>query len=428
MGTSIPQKVGRYQMIRELGRGGRSMVYLAHDPFLDRDVAIKTTFDKLDTAAENIEVNHNLFFREAKSAGQLDHPNIVSVYDATLIDNRFYIVMEYVDGSTLRKFCLKKNLLSLDKAALIVFQIAKALDYAHNNGVVHCDIKPSNILISKNGEIKISDFDSATFWESMSGEEHDSLSATVYYASPEQVSRKPLTPSTDVFALGVVLYELVTAKNPFMAENEMATIYNTLNREHEPLSMYRNDVPKTLEDIVNNALAKDSDHRYKSCADLAADLSQAFDHLEPHDLNIDFEEKFISLKNLKFFKKFSSKELSEVVAATLWLKYETGVEIIIEGDVANCFYIIVSGDVAVKKKGKTLAVLKVGDCFGEMAYLGKTKRTATIEAVNNTILMKVSDTVMEKTSKGTQLRFYKVFSNTLITRLTKASDQLTKLR
>lgn len=422
----IPDKIGRYRIIRELGRGGMGVVYLGHDPFIDRQVAIKITLANPTKDSSILERYQQLFFNEARAAGKLTHPHIVSVHDAMWEQDTGYLIMEYVEGATLKKYCSKEALLPLDNVIKFIFQSAKALDYAHQNGVIHRDIKPSNIMVSPTGEAKITDFGIAQVEGFADLPESGSFTGSVYYTSPEQLRNEPLTPQTDIFSLGVVMYELLTGTKPFKADNEYATLFKIANENPEPLEKYRQDIPESLGHIVMRALAKKLTKRFQTGMQLASELSTSFDNLKFLDEEINSKEKLNALKKIAFFKDFTSSELAEVLKTTQWLKYDSAEIIITEGEVENCFYIIVAGEVAVTKQAKQLAVLKLGDCFGEMAYLGKTKRTATIETLSNTILMKINASIIEQMSTSTQFRFYKVFSHTLIQRLSRASELLSQ--
>jgi len=335
--------------------------------------------------------------------------------------------MEYVDGSTLKKYCQEKNLLPLEKVVKIIFQCAKALDYAHHNGVIHRDIKPGNIMISTKGEAKISDFGMAMLEGNSNLSRQNSLIGSLHYTSPEQLRNEPMTPQSDLFSLGVVMYELLTGAKPFQGDTDVSTLFKIGNEDPKSLKKHKRDVPESLERIVVRALEKDPVKRYQSGLQLASELSASFDHLRFLDEEINLEEKFNALKKIDFFKDSTSSELAEVLKATQWVKYEDTSTIITEGEIEDCFYIIIVGEVMVRKQGKPLATLKQGGCFGEMAYLGKTTRTATIQALGNTILMKVNASVIDQTSINTQLYFYKVFSTTLIHRLGRSSELLSKV-
>ncbi|MBN2124896.1 MAG: protein kinase [Deltaproteobacteria bacterium] len=422
---SLPEKMGRYRILRELGRGGMGVVYLAHDPFIDRNVAIKATTASL-AGTQGLKEFQDLFFNEARTAGRLDHPHIVSVYDAAVEAEGCYLVMEYVDGATLKEHLRSKGPLPLGHAVKVLFQCAKALDYAHENGVVHRDIKPSNILLSNRGDAMISDFGIAAMEGEPGIRAVEGVTGSVFYTAPELIRNEPLSPQADLFSLGVVMYETLTGARPFEAETDMATIFKITSEEPLPLRRHREDVPEALEEIVLRALEKDRTNRYRRGMDIASDLRAAFDGLRIQEEEIRSEERLNALRRIPFFRDFKPSELTEVMTDTQWLEYNASSVIITEGEIEDCFYIIVAGEVEVRRHGKPLAVLKPGDCFGEMAHLGKTRRTATIEALVDTVLMKVNASVIEKTSTATQLRFYKVFSNTLIRRLNQTSKRVTR--
>ena len=411
---NIPYSIGRYQVTQKLGRGGMGVVYLAYDPFIDRLVAIKVTSTSHVQNSQKLDEFRKTFLNEARAAGKLVHPHIVSVFDAAVQDTTCYLVMEYVDGPTLKRYCSPDTLLPLEEVVKVIHQSAKALQYAHENGVVHRDIKPGNILISTRGEAKISDFGIAVIGEPSDLDSSGSLTGSASYASPEQLRSGPVTPQTDLFSLGVVLYEMLAGKNPFEAESDVATVYKITHEAPQPLTSHRPDIIKPLESVVIRALEKDMNKRYQTALEFAEDLGAA-------------EKKFTALKKIDFFREFNTMELSEILKNTQWLEYGATSAILNEGEDEDCFFIIVAGEVVVKKLGKAIAVLKQGDCFGEMAYLGKVKRTASIAALTDTILMKINSSVIDKTPTAMQLRFYKVFSGTLIRRLVQTSRLYTQV-
>jgi len=422
----IPQNIGRYTVIQELGRGGMGVVYLGRDPFIERLVAIKTSKTPPPSNRKGFEKFRQSFFHEARAAGHLDHPNIVSVYDAAVENDQCYLVMEYVDGTTLKGYCRKGNLLSVSRVVKVIFQCAKALEYAHQNGVIHRDIKPANIMISKNGEVRITDFGIAAVGEPKDSERKGVLTASLSYTSPELLRQEPPGPQADIFSLGAVAYELLTGRKPFMAETDVATFYKISNEDPEPAKKYRPDVPESLERVVFKALEKNPADRYQTGMQMAAELISSFGHLRFLEEEINFEKKFNAVKNIAFFKDFSSSELVEILKFTQWIKYDSAMNIIKEGDTEDFFYIIVAGEVLVKKRGHQLAALKKGDCFGEMAYDGNRPRTATIQAAKDTIVMKIGASFIDQTSLSTQLRFHKVFNQSLIKRLSRTTDKYLK--
>ena len=421
--TNVPAKIGRYVLKKELGRGGMGAVYLATDPFIGRLVALKTTLTAPPKEPGKLEQFQLNFFREAQAAGKLAHPNIVYVYDASVEVDRCYMVMEFVDGPTLKEYCQKDRLLPVTTVAKAIYQCAKALDYAHKKGVVHRDIKPANIMISKQkGVAKIADFGIAAIEGTVLGKPGDQT-FSLHYSSPEQLAKKELTGQSDLFSLGVSMYELLTGQRPFDADTEVGIFWKITKEDPVPLRRIRPELPDALDKILARVLAKDLDKRYKTGQQFAWDLSAYFDHLGKQAEETANQEKHHALKRLDFFRDFTSQELEEVIGVTQWVTHDDGAPIITEGAVDDAFFIVISGGVLVKKRGKILATLKSGDSFGEMAYLGKTTRTADVQAVGNTILLRVSPTVIDQTSSNTQLRFYKVFTGILIQRLAETSTR-----
>ena len=241
------------------------------------------------------------------------------------------------------------------------------------------------------------------------------------YMSPEQVQEDTITNQTDLFSLGIVMYEMLTGKHPFAADSFSRLIHMIINEKHPPLSTHRSDVPDILEKIIHHVLQKDPKNRYKMGLNLAADLSMAFDYLDKPQEDVEVQEKFNQIQSLEFFKEFNESEIWEIIRACIWQEFQDGSEIIVEGDIDDSFFIITSGDVEVYKDSSLVGHLQTGDCFGEMSYLSKAKRTATITAKNNVELMKINATLIEQASLECQLRFSKVFMQTLVKRLSQTT-------
>ena len=425
MADIIPDNLGKYEVAGEINRGSMGIVYLGHDPYIDRPIAIKVALADSLNDPESGERYRKMFFNEAHTAGMLTHPNIINIFDAGVDGEHCYIIMEYIDGGeTLKQFTKPELLLPINKVVEIIFKCAKALDYAHRQGVVHRDIKPSNILYTKDEDIKIGDFSIAHIRKQDSTEtEVMGMMGSPRYMSPEQLREEFVGNQTDLFSLGVVMYELLTGKHPFNADNFSRLVNKILNEEPAPIRNYRPEIPKALEDIVTRALSKDVKDRYQMGLDIASDLSKAFDNLEGPEEDINEEEKFQMIKELGFFQGFPDAEIWEIIRASTWQDYDRGEDIIVEGELDDCFYIIVSGCVAVKKNEKTIRMLRQGDCFGEMGYLAKTKRTASIVAEENTSLIKINSTVISQVSLNCQVRFLKVFLRTLIYRLSATTEK-----
>ncbi len=421
------QTIGKYDVIREVGRGSMGVVYLGHDPFTGREVALKIALqDSLEDEEQNLTRFRKMFFNEAKVAGRLKHPNIIQVFDAGIEGDIWFIVMEYVSGGyTLYDHCRPGTLLPIEDAVRIIFKCAKALDYAHRRGVVHRDIKPRNILLTEDREVKIGDFSIAlqTQPDTTDTQVHGYVGSPLYM-SPEQIREDQITNQTDIFSIGVVMYEMLTGKHPFAADSLPSIIHQIQEKPHTPLLEMRSDAPPILGHIVNRALKKNPATRYKTGLDMAADLSLVFDHIKLFEEEIPGREKFNMVRDLSFFHDFSEPEVWEVINAAKWREFEPGVEIIAEGDVDSSFYIIVSGEVYVLKGGKEVDVLNSGDCFGEMGFIARRERTASIVAKSPVTAMKVRASLIERASLHCQLRFHKVFLNTLVGRLSQATQRI----
>ena len=425
---NIPKRLGKYEVAEEIDRGSMGIVYLGYDPYVDRQVAIKVALAESLNDPESGQRYRKMFFNEASTAGSLTHPNIISIFDAGVDQEICYIIMEYIKGGeTLKKYCTPENSLPIEKVVEVIFKCAKALDYAHRQGVVHRDIKPTNILVTEDIDIKIGDFSIAHINKPDSTETQPvGMMGSPRYMSPEQLKEDFITGQSDLFSLGIVMYELLAGKHPFLADNFSRLVNRILNEEPVPLRDVRQDIPESLQEIVNRALQKDIKNRYSMGLDLATDLSKAFDALEGPQEDISEQEKFISIKKLEFFQGFPDAELWEILRASTWQDYNAGDDIIVEGELDDCFYIITEGKVTVTKNNKAIRTLEKGDCFGEMGYLAKTKRTASIKSEGKTALLKINSTVISQVSLNCQVRFLKVFLRTLIHRLSATTEKVTQ--
>lgn len=419
MNDIVPEKLGKYEIRKQIGRGSMGVVYQGYDPFSDILVAVKVARSE---ALKNPEAGaryRKMFFNEAHTAGKLKHPNIIEILDAGADGECCYIVMELVEGGkTLKSYCSPDNLLPYEQVVEIIFKCAKALDYAHREGVIHRDIKPSNILINKDMDVKIGDFSIAHIMTADTAVTMPmGFVGSPRYMSPEQVQEDTITNQTDLFSLGIVMYELITGKHPFIADGFSRLIHKIINERQPPMRTYRSDVPEILEKIVYHELEKDTSKRYKMGLDLAADLSLAFDYLEEPKEDLEDKEKFSLVKQLDFFQGFSEAEIWEIIRACVWQEYNSGCEVIVEGDIDDAFYVIAAGSVEVIREKKVVGNLQQGDCFGEMGYLANMQRTATIRARDYVRLMKINGTLIDQLSVGCQLHFNKVFLRTLVKRL-----------
>ena len=273
------QRIGRYKILGELGRGAMGVVYKAEDPNLDRVVALKTIVIEAD--AEGRKEYERRFFLEAKAAGKLNHPNIVTVYDFGEEEGVAYLAMELVEGNDLRmrlKESAGQGLPAMD-AVDVAQQVAEGLGYAHERGIVHRDIKPGNIMLQPRGQAKIMDFGLARMRVADHKTSTGMVLGTPKYMSPEQVAGQPVDQRSDVFSLGIVLHEMLTGTRLFAGEDAPQIMHNVVHVEHEPPTRIKPELPAMLDFVVARALKKDPALRYQDAFELSADLGSCLAEL-----------------------------------------------------------------------------------------------------------------------------------------------------
>lgn len=405
------KSLGRYKLIKKIGQGGSGVVYLARDSFIQRPVAVKIS----QPASTN---SRKRMFLEAQSAGRLSHPNILSIYDTGIYNKFCYIIMEYVEGSTLKPFCNPDQLLEPARCAEIIFHICNALDYAHEHGVIHRDIKPSNIMIGEDGTPKLMDFGIAHITEQTS---EKGLWGTPSYMSPEQLREETVLPQSDIFSLGCVLFELLTGKRAFSGDNDFSIIYKITREAPEAVRELRPDLPDIFNEILRKSLAKDPAERYQSGMAFAYDLRVALRGFRQTKLDAKIDDVIDFVRNVPFFQDFSREQIKNLGLTGNVLRFRRGKVIVAEGEIDDTFFIILSGKVKIHRNGQDIAMIGSGECFGEMAYIAGHARSASATARTDCILMKISATLLDKAPESIQLLFFKNFARTLSQRLERSS-------
>ncbi|MEI7613423.1 MAG: protein kinase [Betaproteobacteria bacterium] len=423
-------RIGKYHLVRQIGRGATSTVYLANDPFAQRDVAIKVASPEILRDPERGKLYTNLFLNEASLVGKLSHPHIVQIFDAVVAEDLCYIVMEYVQGGTLEDYCRPDKLLPIERVVEIIFKCTRALDFAFRIGITHRDIKPANILYSgsdpNSGEIKISDFGAAL----IDAPERTQVSGigSPAYMSPQQVREQALDHQTDIYSLGVVMYQLLTGQLPFQASTNYNIVFQIINTEPSPPSSIRKQVPEVLDRIVARAMCKDTAGRYPSWEEFAHDLAQAFRNkqLRIPKSNFSDSEKFDTLRELPFFADFSDVEIWEILRFSEWSSVKPKTVIIKDGDPGDFFCFLVEGELKVTKNGRILNLMTRGECFGEMAVISKGPqiRSADIVALTAAKIITVKGEALEQASESCRMHFYQSFLEVLASRLILANSRL----
>jgi serine/threonine protein kinase len=417
--------IGKYPVLREIGHGATSRVYLARDPFANRDVAIKVfLFDKKADEQEERMV-HKAFVAEASLAGKLNHPHIVEIFDAVVEPDRSYLVMEYVPGTTLDAHVDPSTLLPMTKVVEIIFKCVRALEYAARHGIIHRDIKPGNLLLSRDGETKLGDF-GASFQQKLMDTTQINAVGSPAYMSPEQIRMEPLTHQTDIYSLGVTMYRLLTGRLPFTASTQAGLTYAILNTDPQRPATLRPDLPGLLDAVVMKAIEKDTKLRYPSWLEFGKDLSQAFAALRTAGTTVSDSERFNKLRESPFFEDFNDVALWEMVRIGTWKTVAAGTTVIREGDSGDALYFLVDGDVDVTLLGKLLATVKAGRCFGEMPYFMRRgqRRTTTITSRGEITVLEIKADAMRGATDACQSAFTKACMRVLIERLVHSNERL----
>jgi len=430
---NLPLRIGKYRVLQRLGDGATSEVFLADDPFNQRQVAIKRVRPAGTTQSIEEHYRERFFAAEAALVGKLHHPNVVQIYDAVPDPAQPYLVMEYVPGVTLRKFCRADCLLSLDQIVEIGFKCAMALSYVHKQGLIHRDVKPANILASVTNDlvtdVKITDFGSV--FDHTSDRTQVFRVGSLAYMSPEQLDGSTLDARSDMYSLAAVLYHLVSGRPPFDAANQMALMHQIYHTEVASLQSLREGVPPRMDDLLRQCLAKHPDDRPPTWDDFAREWSLLVSNGEvPVGRLQDVldSERFNLLRTLEFFEGFGDVELWEVVHRAQWLRHKYGTALYRKGQEGRTFHILAQGGVDVYREGTRVARLGAGTSVGEMAYLAPSDdlRVHSADVIVSTPATTIAFTPesLEGLSPTTRHLFDAAFIRVLVRRLHAAHEAM----
>lgn len=419
------EKIGKYPVLRELGKGATATVYLCEDPDADRQVAVKFVRFGADATALSRRLR-KLFQTENGVAQRLDHPNIVRVYDAVVEEAGAYLVMEYVEGFSLEKHCHIDRLLPLHRVIGIIFKCCLALDHAYRQGVIHRDIKPANILMAAGDEPKIADFGLALNLQ----KDMDRDSTFVMgvgspaYMSPEQIKGYPLNQKTDLYSLGVVFFQLLTGRLPFRAANQATLIYKIINAEPSEVTALNPNLPEGLNAVLRKALEKDLYNRYKNGAEFAKDLASVRYQILRDDETEQDDRHFEILRKLDFLTEFENVELWEMLRVAVWREVASGVALIREGEENRILGLIITGFVEVSIGGRVLCRLGPGEVIGEVAFLHPAdgRRHATVVTLEPTLFLEINAAALELASDELRERMQKALVAKMIWRLRQVNQ------
>jgi len=425
--SSEHQKDGfrhRFELLKELGRGAAGEVHLAFDTYLQREVALKMTrTGYLDNPQESIR-NRKMWLNETRLAGKLQHPFIVQIYEACSTDELDYLVMEYVPGGTLKQHTSFDNLLPISRLVDILYKVCNALDYSHKMGILHRDIKPSNVLLGEGNAVKVSDFGAAFLINSDTTQVD--MVGTLPFMPPEQFMQARPSMQSDVYAVGVMAYQLLTGMLPFTAKSYDEMIYQKLHEEALPLEKRRLDIPQALRFAVHRAMHRDKDMRYSTWKSFCDDLAAALPNVDrPEEVRFD-SARFDILRNLTFFEGFTDNEIWETVGICKWQESQAGEYIVRENDTGSSLFVIINGEAVVTKNDIELTRMNTGSCFGEIAYLDEVRhvRLATVKAISKINMIVIEGDSLQHSTDSLQASFAQAFLHLMITRIKETDRRL----
>ena len=427
-----PEKVGKYKILKEIGKGATATVYLAESPHYPQPVALKhIRFGEKsrDEARWNRRLIKLLKAEKAVSK-RLDHAHIIKIFEAVIEREEAYVVMEYFPGESLERYCSFENLLPVHRTIGIVFKRCMALDYAYRQGIVHRDIKPANILVDDQDNVKITDFGLALNVSKKSETDSTFIMGvgSPAYMSPEQIKNYPLNQKTDLFSLGVVLFHMLSGRLPFRAKNPAQLIYKIINADAPSVSQLNPDVPEQMDMVIRKALEKDLYSRYKNGAEFAKDLSAVRykivdDKFVPPDT-----KRFSILRKLSFFTEFDDPELWEVLRLSAWRKVEANTTLMRQGDSDQRFGLVLQGGVELSVDGRHLTELGAGEPFGEIAYLDEIdrKQAHTVVSTCEMTYIEFKPSAMALATEECLEQFRKRLITVVARRLAEAGKQLSQ--
>jgi eukaryotic-like serine/threonine-protein kinase len=433
----LPAHIGKYRVRARLGEGSTSEVFLAHDDFGRRDVAIKRLRAGLAPDTPEGHFSQHFFAAEAALVGRLQHPNVVQILDAVAEGPTPYLVMEYVPGLTLRRFCRADALLSLEQIVEVGFKCAMALGYCWRQGLIHRDVKPANVLAVMNGDdvadVKITDFGSVLNL----GSDRTQVFrvGSLAYMSPEQLDGSTLDCRADMYSLAAVLYHLIAGRPPFDAQQQPALMHQIYHAALAPLTGLREGVTPALDRFVRGAMAREPGARPATWDEFARALSSLVANHEVPRAGVQAvldSERFSLLRTLEFFSAFGDVELWEVVHRAKWQRHGFGDALYRKGDQGNTFHIIAQGEIDVYREGRRVAQLGTGTSVGEMAYLApnpelRTHSADVLVSAPATTISFTPETLMQL-GLGTRSLFDAAFIRVLVRRLHAAQESLAASR
>ena len=429
--NQLPEKIGRYQILSRLGAGGMGIVYKALDPVLGRHVALKAGRKEVLSQQKPSDGNENdtvdKLLQEARVAAQFIHPNIAITYDAGVDGELFYMALEYIDGTGLDEYTTKGNLLPVSRVVECIFNICYALEHIHSMGYIHLDVKPSNVMLTRQGVVKLMDFGIANLFKDQPAREKKIIGSPLYMSPEQATPPNKTTPQSDIYSLGVVLYELLAGQCPLQGKTAYEVIYNITNKDPLPIRKIAPHISHDLEQVINTAMEKDPAHRFRSVKEFADALFPIIKGEDSTTLNKQDKEKLSDLKRLLFFKHFQYSDLKKIIAISSWSFHPANTPILEESSNDQNIYFIVRGKASIES-AREVKEIKEGDCFGESSVFFNMPRSIKILAKSDCVVMAINANILNQSEDSLQVKFLKEFFKNKTVQLIKTNLKLIQTR
>ena len=417
----VPEVINRYTIGAKIGSGTCGVVHLALDSVLNREVAVKLSpIGEAHASSGKLPGAQRAYQTEIIAAGKLAHPNIVTVFDAGQYEDLNYLVMEAVEGESLKEYGKGKAPMPIYRSLEIIVECCKALDYSHKQGILHRDIKPANVMLADDGSVKLLDFGIAIGLTGAEGlNKQGPTLGTPNYMSPEQILGKTLTPASDFYSLATVLFELLTSRQLFKAQ-KVKQLFNIVVHTDAPLlHEVKSDLPADLSRVVSRALAKNPRQRFQNGRALAAALTPFIDRFRIIEQRPAAQQRFIrQLKKQRFFTTFSEVEIAQLLEVIKVRTYAKGEKLITAGSVDRDLLIVSRGVVKVSENGDFLRVCSEGECVGELGFIHGAAATKDVVALSEVNALEVSTDSLNDLPPKVHLHYYRQISDALLERLT----------
>ncbi len=416
----VPEEINRYTIGAKIGSGTCGVVHLALDSVLNREVAVKLSpIGEAHASSGKLPGAQRAYQTEIIAAGKLSHPNIVTVFDAGQHEELNYLVMEAVEGESLKEYGKGKAPLPIYRSLEIIVECCRALDYSHKQGILHRDIKPANIMLASDGSAKLLDFGIAIGLTGAEGlNKQGPTLGTPNYMSPEQILGKTLTPASDFYSLATVLFELLTSRQLFKAQ-KVKQLFNIVVHKDAPLlHEVKSDLPADLSKVVSRALAKNPRQRFQNGKALAAALTPFIERFRIIEQRPPAQQRFIrQLKQQTFFETFSEVEIAQLLEVIKVRTYVRGEKLIAAGSVDRDLLIVSRGAVKVSENGDLLRLCSEGECVGELGFIHGAPETKDVVALSDVNALEISADSLNELPPKVHLHYYRQISDVLVERL-----------